>query len=123
VPIKFPSELLKPVENFLKKKEAKLKEQKKSLEKEDPFSNTDRLNDNAAIDTEAAEESGHDRVSALKAEIDRALIEVRKTLTRIKIGKFGSCEQCGKMIDTDRLAIKPTANLCITCEKKKEKKR
>jgi len=120
--IKFPRNLLKPVENFLKQKEKKLLSQKKELEKEDPFSNVDRINDNAAVDAEAAEESGHERVSALKGEIDKALIEIRKTLTRIRIGKYGICENCGKMIDTDRLAIKPTANSCIKCQIKKSEK-
>jgi len=121
--IKFPRNLLKPVENFLKQKEKKLLSQKKELEKEDPFSNVDRVNDNAAVDAEAAEESGHERVSALKGEIDKALIEIRKTLTRIRIGKYGICENCGKMIDTDRLAIKPTANSCIKCQIKKGEKK
>lgn len=120
--IKFPRNLLRPLEDFLKQKEKKLLNQKKELEKEDPYANVDRVNDNAAIDAEAAEESGHERVSALKGEIDKALIEIRKTMTRIRIGKYGICENCGKMIDTDRLAIKPTATLCINCEMKKSKK-
>ena len=121
--IKFPRNLLKPVEDFLKQNEKKLLNQKKELEKEDPYANVDRVNDNAAIDAEAAEESGHERVSALKGEIDKALIEIRKTMSRIRIGKYGVCENCQKMIDTDRLAIKPTATLCIKCEMKKGAKK
>ncbi|MCX6816470.1 MAG: TraR/DksA C4-type zinc finger protein [Candidatus Beckwithbacteria bacterium] len=118
--IKFPLPVLKPVSNYLKTEEKKLKQRKKELEKEDPFTNHDRVNDNAAIDAEAAEESGHDRVSALKLEVDRMLVRIRKTLTRIKLGKFGLCEKCGKMIDTDRLAIDPTATECIVCANKKK---
>ncbi len=118
--IEFPRKILRPIEDFLKKKEKKLKAQKKALKKEDPYINVDRVNDNAASDAEAAEESGHERVAALGRELDKALIEIRKSLTRIKIGKYGICEKCGKMIDTDRLAIKPTAGLCIECEKKKK---
>lgn len=116
--IKFPKKLLKPVEDFLLKKQEKLEKQKKALDREDPFKDTDRLNDNAAIDAEAAEESGHERISALKNETDRTLIEIKKALSRIKIGKYGVCEKCHKMIDTDRLAVKPTATLCIKCEAK-----
>lgn len=122
IKIKFPAKVTKPVEDYLKRREKKLRHQKKELEAEDPYINTDRLIDNAAVDTEAAEKSGHERVSALKTEIDKALIEIRKTLTRIKIGKYGICEKCQNMIDTDRLAIKPTATLCINCEKKNSKK-
>jgi len=120
--IRFPPKLLKPLEIFLRQREKKLRDQKRDLEKEDPYNDTSRLNDNAAVDTEAAEEAGHERVSALKVEIDKALIEIRKTLTRIKIGKYGICERCHKMIDTDRLAVKPTATLCIECERKNHKK-
>lgn len=118
--IKFPRKILKPIENFLHQKEDRLKKQKAELKKEDPYTDTSRVNDNAASDAEAAEESGHERITALRKEIDKALIEIRKTLTRIRLGKYGTCEKCGQMIDTDRLAIKPTATACIKCEKKKK---
>lgn len=101
--------------------EEKLTHRKKDLEKEDPFSDPRRLTDNASPDTEAAEQFDHARVEAMKKDIDRRIIEIRKAMTRIKIGKYGSCDSCGQMIDTDRLMIKPEAMLCITCEKKKEK--
>jgi len=115
--IKFPLRVLKPVQDYLKKREQKLRKRKKELAKEDPFRNTDGLMDNAASDTEAAEEIGHERVFVLKKEIDKNLIRIRKTLTRIKLGKYGLCAQCGKMIDTDRLAINPTAEYCMKCRK------
>jgi len=118
--IKFPLTVLKPMQAYLKKQERKLKNRKKELEKEDPFNNTDRLMDNAASDAEAAEEVGHERVFALKKEIDKSLIRIRKTLTRIRVGKYGLCAKCGKMIDTDRLAINPTAEHCMECAKKKK---
>lgn len=120
--IKFPRKVLKPIENFLKKEEKKLKSRKKDLVKEDPFEDFSRIDDNAAVDADAAEQAGHERVSVLKMEIEKALINIRKTLSRIKIGKYGICEKCGKMIDTDRLSINPTAILCIECEKRKAKK-
>jgi RNA polymerase-binding transcription factor DksA len=112
----FPISLLEPLRNFLTKEEKKLAARKATLDKEDPFTNTDRLNDNAAVDTDAAEEFGHERVVAMKMEIDKGIIRIRKTLTRIKLGKYGICDKCRKMIDTDRLAINPTASLCIKCQ-------
>jgi len=116
--IKFPLRVLRPIQNYLKNQEIKLKKRKKELEKEDPFNNTDRLIDNAASDSDAAEGIGHERVSALKREIDKSLIRIRKSLTRIKLGRYGLCSKCGKMINTDRLAINPTADLCVQCAKK-----
>jgi DnaK suppressor protein len=117
----FPENIIKPIRHFLHLEEKRLETRKKDLEKEDPFFDDSRLTDNAAPDTEAAEQFGHARVEAMKKDIDRRIIEVRKALARIKIGKYGICESCGKMIDTDRLMIKPEATLCIDCEKKKEK--
>lgn len=116
--IKFPFRLLRPIYDYLVNQEKKLKARKKSLALEDPYNNTDRLADNAAIDTDAAEQEGHLRVSALRKEIDKNIIRIRKTLTRIKLGKYGLCTNCGKMIDTERLAIYPTAERCMECHKR-----
>jgi len=120
VKIKFPLKVLKPIRDYLTREESKLVRRKKALTKEDPYENTDRINDNAAIDTDAAEESGHERITALKKEIDKTLIRIRRTLTRIKIGKYGLCESCNRLIDTDRLAVNPTSSECMKCVKKKD---
>jgi RNA polymerase-binding transcription factor DksA len=118
-PIRFPASVLVPVNNFLKEQLKTLQKQKNNLKEEDPFSNTERANDNAALDTEAEEQFGHARTLALRSELDKRIIEVRKSLTRVKVGKYGICENCGKMIDTDRLMIYPEATRCVTCEKKR----
>lgn len=115
----FPARILEPVKAFLSREEEKLRRRKKELGKEDPFSDVRRVSDNAAPDLDAAEQTGHERVSALQQEIDRKLIQIRKALTRIKIGRYGLCEKCGQMIDTDRLMVMPEATFCVECEKKK----
>lgn len=118
---KFPINILKPIENFLKKQQKETVQKMASLSTEDPFSDTDRLNDNAAADTDAKEQIGHERIEAIKRELSKNLVRIRKALTKIKIGRYGICEGCRKMIDTDRLAVMPEAELCLECEKKKEK--
>lgn len=118
---KYPKNVLEPIKDYLLRKQQQLIRRKKSLEAEDPFADKDRINDNAAIDTEAAEQYGHDRVAAIKSESDKALVRIRKALTLIKIGKWGQCEECGKMIDTNRLAIDPTVSLCVICQSKSDK--
>ncbi len=117
--ISFPGRVLQPLKDFLVKKEKKLEERKKELDQEDPFTDTERITNNAAVDADAAEQSGHDRISALKFEVDKGLINIRKTLTRIRLGKYGLCESCHKMIDTDRLAVDPTTSFCVSCAAKK----
>lgn len=117
--INFPANVLEPVKNFLLQRQRKLQQRKKELEAEDPFMGDNRLPNHAASDSGAVEETGHDRVAALKWEVDKGLINIRKTLTRIKLGNYGLCENCGRLIDTDRLAIDPTATLCVQCSGKK----
>lgn len=117
----YPKEVLEPVKNHLDEELSKLEKRKAELEVEDPFADRSRVDDNAAIDTDAAEQVGHMRVSALRQTLDRSIIQIRKAMSRIKIGKYGICERCGKFIDTDRLMIMPESTLCVPCEKLKEK--
>lgn len=118
----FPMNVLKPLMDYLKGEEKRLVKAKSSLSREDPFKGRKREEDNS-IDADVAEQVDHDRVFASKIELKRSLINIRKTLTRIKIGRYGICEKCTKMIDTDRLAIKPTAEYCVSCEKEIETKK
>lgn len=117
----YPAAVLKPVQEYLSQKLFGLEKRQKELSNEDPYADKSRLLDNAAADADAAERVGHMQVSAVKKAADRSMIQIRKALTRIKIGNYGMCENCGKMIDTDRLMIMPETTLCIDCEKKKEK--
>lgn len=119
--IKFPASVLEPIKNFLHLKEKQLEKRRESLEKADPFADEDRLVDNASSDADASEQFGHATTMALKREVERKLIEVRKALTFIKIGKYGICEKCSKMIDTDRLMVMPETTLCASCGHKKGK--
>lgn len=116
--IKFPASVLKPVGDFLAGQLKSLEKNKEKLSESDPFSDEGRVISNAAPDTEAEEQFGHALTSAVKERIDRKIIQTRKALTRIKIGKYGICENCGKMIDTDRLMVYPEATRCIKCEAK-----
>lgn len=119
--LKFPSNLLTPVAQFLTARLHILEKRKKEIAKEDPFANPSRVEDNAAPDAEADEQFGHARTSAIKTEISKNIIGVRKALTRIKIGKYGICEECGQMIDTARLIAFTEATLCTKDARKREK--
>ena len=119
--ISFPSQLLKPLVTYLKGEEKKLKETKKELKKVDPFVTGNRDTDNS-VDSDVAENVEHDRAYAMRLQVAKSIVAIRKTLTRIKLGKYGICVSCGKMIDTDRLAITPTAEYCMECASKAEKK-
>lgn len=119
--MKFPKDLLENIKHHLVAEKEKIEATLISLKSQDPFSDPDRLNDNAASDTEAKEESSHERMEALEKELKIHLTEIDQTLERVGKGIYGKCSRCHKIIDTDRLAIKPTALLCLACEKKKER--
>ena len=119
--VQFPRDVLVQIKSFLEHKSVETEHKLKELKKEDPFEDGSRLLDRASDDTEALSKAGHERVEALQHQMSMVLVQTRKALTKIKIGKYGVCENCGKMIDTDRLAAMPTAALCVNCERKREK--
>ncbi len=118
--MKYPKKLVAPIGAFLQDSLKALEKRKKSIDSDDPFKDESRLGDNASMDTDAAEQTGHIRSSVLKSQLDKKIVQTKKALTRIKLGKYGICEDCGKLIDTDRLMIYPEATFCIDCEKKRE---
>lgn len=118
---KFPSNLLKPVGKFLSEKLKSLRLNRKRIASDDPFNNKARDLESAAADTEAEEQFEHARIVAIKRELNEKAKQIKRALVRVKKGKYGICEVCSKMIDTDRLAIFPEATKCINCEKKSEK--
>lgn len=118
---RFPSNLLSPVKSFLVSKLRLLKNRKREVVSDDPFADPSRLTDNASPDADAAEQFGHAQVTAIKDELGKKQKQIKKALERIKKGKYGICEDCGKMIDTDRLMIYPEATLCANCQNKREK--
>lgn len=117
----FPKDTLIEIQRHLEEEKARLATRIRELSTQDPFSDPGRTNDNAASDMEASEESNHDRVAALVEELKTRLGEVGVAFKKILDGSYGFCSACGNMIDTDRLAIYPTATLCLTCEAKKKK--
>ena len=118
---RIPANILSSVSRYLQAQQQELKKRQKRLKKEDPFANTERTSDNAAIDTDVNEQVGHERVQGIATEVDKMLIRVRQALTRIKLGKYGVCSNCNKLIQPNRLLINPTAEFCVDCERKFEK--
>ena len=119
---KYPAQVLLPIKNYLKGREEKIVERKERIKGEDPFNKDDRMANNIATDAGAAKKFEHEKSVAVRGVLDKTLINIRKALTKIKIGKYGFCEECGEMIDTDRLSVDPAVSLCVKCANKKNKK-
>lgn len=119
VALNFPARLLSPIKLFLENELVSLKRQKKQLKKDDPFFDESRTNENS-LETDVDEQIGHFDNEVKARFLAKQIVQFRKALTRMKIGKYGICEKCGKMIDTDRLAAEPEATTCIKCSKESE---
>lgn len=120
--LQIPANLLRPIGRFLRSQLKVLERRKSEIVNDDPFS-SGRADSIASPDAGAAEQFGRARAEALRKEVDKRIIQVRKALSRVRVGSYGICEECGNMIDTDRLVIFPEATLCVSCEKKREKRR
>jgi len=118
----FPSEIVNDIRVHLEEEKRTLVHRIDELSKQDPFTDPDRGIDNAASDTEANEESSHDRFSAMVDEVKAKVSAIDDALLRIGDGTYGYCTSCHEMIDTDRLGILPMATLCKSCEDTKKKK-
>ena len=116
-----PNDVLEDIKKQLIAKKQNMLSKLASLKSQDPYENPDRLNDNAASDTDASEESSHERVEALEKELNMTIEEIDSVFVKIENGTYGKCQNCGKLIDSGRLNIKPTALFCVPCEKKMEK--
>ena len=117
--LNLPSNLLSPIKEFLEKQLVGLKKMKKTLKKEDPFFGGDRSNENS-LEEDLDEQIGHFDTEVKMNFLTKRTIQLRKALTMVKLGKYGICEKCGKMIDTARLIANPEATTCVKCEKESE---
>ncbi len=118
--INIPKRLLLPVKIFLEAELMKLKKMLRRIKKSDPFTDPDRAGENSS-EEDLDEQVGHFDSQVKLNFLKKQIIQLRKALSMIKIGKYGVCERCGKMIDTDRLGVKPDTTICIKCEKEREK--
>jgi len=117
--LNFPRRLLSPIKFFLEKELVRLKRNKKQLKNEDPFLDANRASENS-VEEDVDEQIGHFDNEIKVKFLGRQIAQFRTALTRMKIGKYGICEKCGKMIDSERLVVKPEATTCIKCSKESD---
>lgn len=114
-----PNKFVEPIKAYLEKRLTELKFWQKKIKQSDPFSDEQRTKNNTS-EEDLEEQVGHFESEVKASFVKKQIVEFRKALSRIKIGKYGICERCKKTIDTDRLAIRPETTLCMSCEKNAE---
>lgn len=112
---------------MLEQKKRLEEERKKSLnqiemlKKDDPFSDPDHASDNAAVDTDVREQSGHDTIEAEIKDMKKRVEEIDIALKKFSKGQYGYCGRCKMQIPEARLKLIPEASFCIDCEKRLRK--
>src|SRR3989338_10310442 len=117
--------------NILEKFKSILEEQKLTLEKElEGFATKDRNikdnwdarypnRENSDMEEEADEAQEYDNLLSLEQNLELKLKDVNFALDKIKTGKYGKCEKCGKEVEEQRLSVCPEARLCVRCNENK----
>lgn len=59
------------------------------------------------------------RFSHIK-QLEEEILECRNALQRIEGGRYGCCENCGEVIELNRLMANPAAVLCVGCQSREE---
>lgn len=117
--VKLSMGFLEKIKRFLELELIKIKRNKKELKQADPFSDSNRASENS-LEEDVDEQIGHFDTEIKMNFLAKRTVQLRKALTRVKLGKYGICEKCGKMIDTNRLLVNPEATTCVKCEKESE---
>ena len=84
-----------------------------------------RESDNIIIFIDELDAIGKSRSTNMMGndEREQTLNQIDKlyhALERVNEGGYGACENCGKPINSERLAILPTATLCTDCAQQQE---
>jgi len=63
----------------------------------------------------------HETASILIAMLESKLRDIERAIIAIELGRYEICERCGQSIEPQRLAAKPDARLCISCQEEAER--
>jgi RNA polymerase-binding transcription factor DksA len=55
------------------------------------------------------------QVDALVQQVEHHLAEIDAALDRVRAGRYGRCERCGRQIPEARLEARPVARTCVSC--------
>jgi DnaK suppressor protein len=94
-----------------------LREVKQRL-KEIRNSGIDRLSDAADIASNMVED---EIVMSIAQGEAKEIEQIDSALNKIKKGKYGNCENCGKGINKQRIMAIPFVSLCIKCKEEEER--
>ena len=105
-------------EDFLKKIETLLLDEKSKLEKElSKLSQKDFPDYGDKEDENAAEVADYVVNLSLEDNLNKAFRDTNQALDKLKKGVYGICKYCKNPIEEKRLLARPTSSSCMSCKK------
>ncbi len=118
--LNLPQKTFSRIKTVLQRQQKELEDNLKSLEKDEM--DGEQLAESSEPGTDSWMADMHGRTAAMKQSVKSLLARTKKSLANLRSGKYGKCENCGKLIEPERLEAMPTATLCLSCSKKLAKK-
>lgn len=118
--LELPQKSIDRIKKILLRRQKEVKEQLKSIEKDDPVTAKDLAPEAGESGTDSWMADVHARLTSLKNNLMENSGKITKALQNLRKGTYGKCEKCGKQIEEARLEAVPTATLCMSCAKKKK---
>jgi len=113
---------IKKIKEKLEKERTSVEEQLQSFAKKDKKLTGDwetlfpKFN-GGNLEEEADEVEQYESLLPIEFSLENRLRDINAALEKIKKGKYGNCEKCGKEILRERLKVCPEARFCLKCQK------
>jgi len=82
------------------------------------YPKADGATGSSALEDAADQVEAYVNLLPVEHSMELRLQAVDLALEKIKKGKYGLCEKCGKKIYEERLKVFPEARYCVKCDKK-----
>lgn len=113
----FPSKTINYIKRVLLRQQKDVEKNLKEVEEDDPVKG-DSLAETSEPGTDSYIADAHTKTVVLGNHLKKTNTSIKAALLKIKNGKYGQCEKCGKQIELGRLLAMPTAQYCLSCSKK-----
>ena len=106
----------------LEKEKMEIEKQLKSFAKKDTKLLEDwntkfpKFNGETGFEAKAEEVEEYERLLPVEYALELKLKEIERALEKIKKGKYGICEKCGKEIEEKKLRANPATRYCSKCK-------
>lgn len=115
--LELPLKTLDKIKKYLLRQQKEVDENLKEVQKDDPVAESS-LAETSEPGTESWLAEGHNRAQVLMNQLKGMGSDISEALGKIKLGRYGKCQKCGKYIEISRLLAMPSAKYCLSCSKK-----